>query len=61
MCIYHMGSITYYVSIKARRGILVIIFHFLSSLLIPIDGGAAIGPNYYYRVHPPPITPEILF
>ena len=61
MCsIKHLCDV--YVSIKERRGILVIIFYYsLSLLLQPIDGGAAIGPNYYYRARPPPLTPETFF
>ena len=42
-------------------GMLVIIFYYsLLLLLIPVDGGAPIGPNCYYRAHPPPLASKIL-
>ena len=56
----HMWCITYYASIKARKGFFVIIFYYVLIIATPhCDGGATIGHSCYYRARPTPFTLEI--
>ena len=52
--------IMYYGSIKARRGILVVIFYYFFIIGTPsCESGATISPNCYYWACPPSLATEI--